>query len=304
MRVHLPAWVALVSVTAYVACSGSDATKAEQEAGGAAGEGGESSSSGGSSNVAGSKNGGGTQSVVGGQAGEAASGGAAVVGQGGAQGGDDAGMLGGSGPDAGGAGGAGQEPVDMSLPAACPGVIGDYTLKTGTESADHYLVADLGGKQLIFGLGGDDVFDEDYAGQDCLLGGPGDDEFTSSGEFASYFFGGSGADLFHLNNPYGYFHVVDMESADTIGLKQSTFNFLNGSIGSTPSETQLLSLPGYAQGNASIPNGEGAALVYDPNDGTLWRDMDRGDKTSGANQIGTIHNYATYQFDINDFELE
>jgi hypothetical protein len=217
-------------------------------------------------------------------------------------------MLGGAGSDtagAGGAGGAGGEAaVDMSLPAACPGVIGDYTLKVGTENADHYLVADLDGQQLVFGLGGDDVFDFDYAGQDCLLGGPGDDEFTSSGEFASYFFGGPGADVFHLTNAYGYFNVADMEAGDTITLSQTPFNFLIGQSGSTPDPTAVVSVAGYATGAASAPNGEGGVLVYDPNDGSLWRDTDRGDKTTGANKVGTILNYSTYTFDINDFEIE
>lgn len=288
-----------------MACSGSDASKAVPEAGGAGGEGGDSVAAGGSNANAGSKNSGGSLGVVGGQGGDSSLGGAPVVGQGGAQGGQDSGMLGGAGSDSAGAGGAGGETaVDMSLPAACPGVLGDYTLKVGTENADHYLVAALDGKQLVFGLGGDDVFDYDYAGQDCLLGGPGDDEFTSSGEFASYFFGGPGADVFHLTNAYGYFNVADMEAGDTITLSQTPFNFLIGQSGSTPDPTAVVSVPGYATGSASAPNGEGGVLIYDPNDGSLWRDTDRGDKTTGANKVGTILNYSTYTFDINDFEIE
>ncbi|HVY28589.1 MAG TPA: hypothetical protein VHB79_18665 [Polyangiaceae bacterium] len=304
MRVHLPALLALASATSYVACGSSDASKTVPEAAGAGGEGGEStSSSGGSSNVAGSKNSGGSLNMVGGQAGES-SGGAAASGLGGASGGDS-GMLGGAaGSEAAGAGSGGEGPVDMSLPAACPGVIGDYTLKVGTDGADHYALADLNGKNLIFGLAGDDVFDRDTTGEDCLLGGPGDDDLTSSGEFATYLFGGPGADTFHLATTYDEFHVQDMESADTIALLQSAYPFLVGQPGDTIAATQLYSLAGYSTGAASIPAGEGAALVYDPNNGLLWQDTDRGDNTTGQKQIGDIANYSSYTFDADDFVLE
>src|SRR5258706_8047127 len=97
-------------------------------------------------------------------------GGAPVGGQGGAAAGAGSMLGGAAGADMASAGAGGEMPLDMSLPAACPGAIEDYTLKVGTDGADHYLVADLNGKNLVFGLGGNDVFDYDYAGQDCLIG--------------------------------------------------------------------------------------------------------------------------------------
>jgi hypothetical protein len=302
MRVHLPALLALVSAASYVACGSADASKAVPETGGAGGEAGESTSSGGSNNVAGSKNSGGSLSMVGGQGGES------TAGQGGASG-SDGGMVGGAaGADtaSAGAGGSGDTTGDMSLPAACPGVIGDYTLKVGTESADHYLLADLNGKNLIFGLGGDDVFDYDTAGEDCLIGGPGNDDFTSPGEFASHFFGGSGADVFHITKDYATFNVEDMESdTDSISLLQTAFPFLLGTPGSPLDAQQVLSIPGYATGAASIPASEASgAIVYDPNDGSVWRDLDRGDNKTGQRQIGKIANYSSYTFSADDFVLE
>lgn len=303
MRVHLPALLALASATTYVACGSSDAAKAVPEAAGAGGEGGEStSSSGGSSNVAGSKNGGGSANMVGGQAGES-SGGAATSGQGGASGGDS-GMLGGAaGAETTGAGGEG--PVDMSLPAACPGVLADYTLLVGTDGDDVFTTQDVGGKKLIFGLDGMDTYPKEHGGDDCIVGGPGDDDFTNSDEFANYYFGGAGADTYHIDTTGNYVQIADLEHGDIIALNQVKFAFLTGNAGDIPSSTQVFAVPGYSTGTTSGVI-EGSSIVYDPNSGELWLDYDGGVKGSSVNdkQILTVLNKDSYTFDVDDFELE
>jgi hypothetical protein len=44
--------------------------------------------------------------------------------------------------------------------------------------------------------------------------------------------------------------------------------------------------------------------VYDPATGGLWQDTDRGNITSGATQIATILNAASYTYDLEDFILD
>ena len=302
MRAHLPALIALVSVSTYAACGSSDVRKVSQ-AGGAAGEGGVAAMGAGSPSTGGSLNAGaGAPSESAGQAGITGFGGASLGGM------SDAGQAG-LGASAGndGASGAGQAgaPSEYALPAECPGVVGDYTLVVGTDQQDTFSELQQDGKALVFGLNGADVFDADYAGQDCLLGGPGDDVFTSSSEASSYFFGGPGDDTYHLTNDYNYFYLVDMEADDVVTLSLTAFDFLVGAPGNNPAADQILSLPGYSLGNASIPASQNAgAIVYDPDNGQLWADTDRGDKTSGATQIGTILDFASYVFDRYDFTLD
>jgi hypothetical protein len=304
MRVHLPALIALVSVTTYVACGSSDPSSADQEAGagGALGEGGEPSSSGGSEDTAGSKNTAGDSSMAGSSAGPGGEGGGASSAEGGA-----GGVA--AGGDANGAqAGAGGAPDEGGLPAACPGVLGDYTQVDGTTGPDTFTSTQLEGKLLVFGLEGDDVFDRNHSGNDCLVGGPGDDDLTNPGESASYLIGGAGADTFHLvaqtNN---YAQIADMSAEDTIGLSKTTFTFLGGTAGATVASYQLYSLADYEAGTGSIPAGEGAALVYDPATGGIWQDLDRGVKGSSqadAAQIATVLNHASYTFDPEDFVLD
>jgi hypothetical protein len=302
MRIHLPALIALASATTYAACGSSDASKALQE-GGAGGEAGETAGSGGSNNAAaGSKNGGGSANNVAGQAGENSSGGQ-TTGQGGASGGDS-GMLGGaSGTDAAGAGGSGETPGDMSLPAACPGVLADYTLLVGTSGDDAFTTQDVGGKKLIFGLEGMDSFPKEHGGEDCIVGGPGDDDFTNSDEFANYYFGGGGADTYHIDTTGNYVRIADMASGDVIALSKVTFTFLTGASGDVPQSTQVLAVPGYSTGTSSGVV-EVSSIIYDPTSGELWLDTDGGVKGVNDKQILTIVNKDGYTFDIDDFELE
>ncbi len=307
MRVHLPAVFAFLSAAAYVACGASDPSIADQEDGGAGGEGGDGANAGGASNsAAGAQNGGGSKSNPGGgEGGLVEIGGAATAGAGGAGLGGDSGMLGG----AAGAGGAGEPLDENAFPSEC-GVVGDYLTQDGTTGPDTFTSVQLGmnnSKVFARGLEGDDVFEFNNEGQDCLVGGAGDDELSAPGEFASILFGGSGADLFHLrytsNN--GPSVILDMTSEDTIGILKTTFNFLAGDPGATPLDTQVMALAGYEAGTTAIPNGEGAVLVYDPETGGLWLDVDRGMKDlDDTGQLISIANFGDYVFDINDFVIE
>ena len=307
MRVHLPALVALVSATTYVACGSSDNSLADQESAGASGEGGDASSSGGSKSTAGSSNVAGTKNSAGG---DSNNGGAPTAP--GGEGGVAGGSLGGGGGSAGdepvgGEGGGAGAPAETGLPAACPGVIADYTLLEGGDEPDTFTNQQLNGKVLARGFGSDDIF-ETNVGQDCLVGGPGDDDFTSASEGVSYFVGGAGADSFHLavgsNN---YTRIADMTAEDTIGLSKATFTFLAGTVGATPFDSQVYSVADYEAGTGTVPAGEGATIVYDPATGGLWQDIDRGLKGSSQNdasQIATVLNAAAYTYDIDDFVLD
>lgn len=303
MRVHLSALIALVSATSYVACGSSDPTDSDQDAGAGGGlaDGGEPSSSGGSKNSAGSKNTAGDTSPAGASGGPAGEGGGAGEALGGAGGaGGDAAIAGGAG--------AGGAPVETGLPAACPGVLADYTQLDGTTGADTFMTAQLSGNVLAFGLEGDDVFERDGNGGDCLVGGPGDDDLTNPGESASYLIGGSGADTFHLSNlGNNYTFIVDMSADDSIGLSKTNYSFLVGTAGDPPPDWQVLEIVDYEAGTGSVPAAETAAIVYDPATGGIWRDLDRGLKGSSqgdATQIATIVNHASYTFNLDDFVLD
>jgi hypothetical protein len=295
MRVHLPALLALVSATTYVACGSSDPANSDQE-GGAGGEGGALTAPGGTPSTGGSQSNpgggeGGVPLVVAGMPGGGA-GGAAAGGEGGVGGGGE----GGAAPDDG-------------FPAACPGAIGDYLQIDGTTAPDTFTLAQLSmndGKVYALGLDGDDVFELDNAGQDCLVGGTGDDDFSIPGESGSVMYGNDGADVYHLeftssNAPSV---IADMTSEDTIALALQSNTFLYGQAGAVPDATQLFSVADYEAGTGSIPAGEGAAIAYDPATGGLWRDDDRGTKGTNASQYVKIGNPGSYTFDINDFVLE
>jgi hypothetical protein len=293
--------LAVVSVTGcFVACGSSDHARSDQD-GGAGGEGGSEAgaptTSGGSNSSAGSQNSAGMSSNANaGQGGEAGAGAAATAGAGGE-----------GGSSSGGAGGEGGAPTDGALPAACPGVIGDYTQVEGTAGDDIYMETDLVGKRLVFSREGVDTFEAGGDGGDCLVGGPGDDHFSSPSEMASYFVGGAGADTYHIDTQVNIVRIVDMEAADTIALSVNAFPFLFGDPGDTAQPGQVYALEGYSAGTASIPVGEGSAIVYDPTTGELWRDDDRatkGSSTGGEFQLGTILNHDGYQFSLDDFVLE
>lgn len=79
---------------------------------------------------------------------------------------------------------------------------------------------------------------------------------------------------------------------------------LAAAVGAAPYDTELYSVVDYEAGTGSIPTGEGAALVYDPATGGLWRDTNRGDNTSGASAIAVIANHASYSYDIDDFTVD
>lgn len=302
MRVHLPALLALASAVTYAACGSSDTTKTLPE-GGAAGEGGDSTSAGGKSNVAGSQNGGGSLNMVGGQTGEGGAG-APATGQGGASAGDSGMLSGAAGTEAAaGAGGSGDTTGDMSLPAACPGVIADYTLLVGTAGDDVFTTLDVGGKKLIFGLDGMDTYPKEHGGDDCIVGGPGDDDFTNSDEFANYYVGGAGADTYHIDTSGNYVHIADLEHGDIIGLSKVKFPFLTGNAGDIPSSTQVLAVADYSTGTSSGVV-EASSIIYDPNSGELWLDVDGGAKGVNDRQILTVINKGSYTFDVDDFELE
>jgi hypothetical protein len=301
MRLHLSAWLALVSAaTAYTACGSSDESKAV----GAAGEGGENGDAaagagGNSPSTAGSQNNGGSQNAAAGLGGDIAaggnSGGPALGGQ----------SAGGAAAGAGGAGGDGGAP-DSGLPAGCPGMLEDYTQLIGTSDGDAYVTAQLDNKQLVFGLAGDDTFGKSNDGGDCLVGGPGEDDFTSSTEQATYFVGGAGADTYHIDSVNNYVHIADMESVDTIGLSKVAFPFFSNAVGDVPNQFQLVSAPGYATGTVSAC-GEGSCIVYDPNTGELWRDSDgyaKGSSSDDAFVIGTIVNHEAYVFSLDDFVID
>jgi hypothetical protein len=303
MRVHLSAWLALASVATYAACGSSDGTRTDQDAGaGGLGEGGETSA-GGSTSTAGSKNTAGSTSTAGSKNGLGGEGGSgADGGSGGASAGE-----GGTGGDVplGGEGGAAGAPPDTGLPAACPGVIGDYTVVTGTDGPDTFTAEQQTGKALILGLEGDDVIDRDPAGGDCLVAGPGDDDLTNPGEGMSYMIGGAGADTFHLiGQRNNYAQIVDMSAEDSIGLSKTTFPFLAGTTGDSPFDYQVVTVADYAAGTGLVPNGEGAAIVYDPATGGLYEDLDRGNNTTGATQLATILNHGSYTFELTDFVLD
>jgi hypothetical protein len=233
--------MALVSATTYVACGSSDNSLADQEAG-ASGEAGDANDSGGSKSTAGSSGVAGTKSSAGG---DSSNGGA--PGAPGGEGGLAGSSLGGGGGSAGdepvgGDAGAAGAPAETGLPAACPGVIADYTLLEGGDEPDTFTSQQLNGKILARGQGSDDIF-ESNTGQDCLVGGPGDDEFTSASEGVSYFVGGAGADSFHLTvGSNNYTRIADMTAEDTIGLSKATFAFLAGTPGATPFDTQVFSV--------------------------------------------------------------
>jgi hypothetical protein len=205
----------------------------------------------------------------------------------------------------GGEGGAAGAPPDSGLPAVCPGVLADYTTVTGTDGPDTFTTEQQTNKTLILGLEGDDVIDRNHDGNDCLVAGPGDDDLMNPGEAMSYMIGGPGADTFHLvaqkNN---YAQIADMSAEDTIGLSRTTFTYLGGATGGTPYDSQLYAIVDYAAGTGMIPNGEGAAIVYDPATGGLYEDMDRGDNSTGVSQIATVLNHASYTYDITDFVID
>jgi hypothetical protein len=289
----------------YVACGSSDDTRSDQEAGaGGLGEGGEQPSAGGSNSSAGSKNNGGSTNAAGsdhGVAGEglSASGNGPGPGEGGRAG--SGGAPGGEGGESGAAG----APVDTGLPAVCPGVIGDYTVVTGTEGPDTFTTEQQSNKTLILGLEGDDVIDGNFDGNDCLIAGPGDDELTNPGEAMSYMIGGAGADTFHLSaQTNNYAQIADMSAEDSIGLSKTTFTFLGGTTGDSPYDSQLYSIAEYAAGTGMIPSGEGGAIVYDPATGGIYQDIDRGDSTTGMTQIATVLNHASYSYELTDFVLD
>ena len=295
MRVHLPAWLALVSAATYVACGSSDPALEAQE-GGAGGEGGEAIGAGGTSSIAGSKSTGGSNNTVGGEGGAPLTiGGMPAGGIGGADLGEAGGMV-------GGAGGAG--PDQPSVPAVC---LENLTIE-GTSGPDTFTNDQLNmnaSKVTAIGFEGDDVFEYNYAGQDCLAGGAGDDDLSAPGEYGSYMMGGEGADVFHFTLTGGNTPsiIVDMNAEDTIGFDKTNF-LLTGVVGATPFSTEVMELADYEAGTGTIPIGEGAAIVYDPATGGLWRDTDRGDNTTGATQLAIIENHASYTFDLNDFVID
>jgi hypothetical protein len=298
MRVHLPALIALVSATTYVACGSSDPSKAQQ-AGGEGGAGGEAPSSAGKSNTAGSQNGGGSKN----NAGEAGMTSGGVPANAGAAG-SEAGGAGAAGESAGGMSSAGGAPPDgVSLPTACPGPASGYTLVTGTATDDHFLAADVSGTKLVFGLDGADIFDLEHGGNDCLVGGPGDDDFTNPDEFANYYVGGPGADTYHISTTGNFVRIADMEPDDEIRLSQTKFTFLAGAAGDTVSDTQLILVPGYSLG-ASSGVVEASSLVFDSSEGELWLDVDGGAKGVNDRLILTILNHDDYNFDPDDFVIE
>jgi hypothetical protein len=298
----------LVSVTAYVGCGSSDGSRAEQD-GGAGGEGGEApTSAGGKNNVAGSQNSGGNANQAGGQGGDLGAAGSSAAGAGGAAGGMSTGGVNAGGEANGAAGnaGAGGDTGDaFAVPAACPVPQEGFVQVVGTEEADTFLLADVSGKKLIFGLGGDDIFPHEHGGDDCLVGGPGNDDFSNSDEFANYYVGGPDADTYHIDTTGNYVRITDMAAGDTISLSVATFAFLTGTIGEPPNSLQVKAVAGYSTGTPSGVT-EGGSIVYDPSTGELWQDFDGGIKGSSVNdkQILTILNKDGYQFDVNDFLLE
>jgi hypothetical protein len=306
MRVRFPALLALASVTTYVACGASDPSKAAQEEG-AGGEAGDSTSAGGKSSAAGSQNGGGSLNNPGGQGGTDSGTGATAGNVDGGTGNEaGAGGVVGSAGDAG-AGAGGETGTDTStLPTACPGVIADYTTLVGSAADDAFTGPDVNGKKLIFGLEGADTFPAEHGGDDCLVGGAGDDDFTNSDEFANYYVGGPGADVYHISTTGNYVRIADMEPADELSLKQTSFAFLTGAAGDTVNANQIHAIPGYS--TTGTPSGvvEASSLVYDPTTGELWLDADGGIKGSSLDdrQILTILNHQGYTFDIDDFVLE
>jgi hypothetical protein len=302
MRVHLPALIALVSASTYVACGSSDPSKTE-EAGGVGGAAGEAGiTTGGKSSGAGTQSGGGSKNNAG-EAGMTTGGVAANAGAAGSE----AGGAGAAGESAGGmsSGAAGAPPDDMSLPAVCPGLLDDYTLLSGSAGDDHFLAADVSGKKLIFGLGGADIFDTEHGGDDCLVGGPGDDDFTNSDEFANYYVGGAGADTYHISTTGNYLRIGDLEAADELSFEQATFTYLLGAAGDNVNANQLHSVSGYSTGTSSGVV-EGSSLVYDPSTGELWQDFDGGVKGSSVSDklILTVLNHDSYTFDPDDFVIE
>lgn len=298
MRVHFPALIAVVSVTGcFVACGSSDHSRSDHD-GGAGGEGGTEagapSTSGGSNSSAGSQSSAGMSSN-------------ANAGQGGDSGASAAATGGEGGTSSGGAGGEGGAPPDNALPAACPGVLDDYTEVEGTSGDDLYIADDLAGKRLVLSREGIDTFEAGGDGGDCLVGGPGDDHFSSPSDAASYFVGGAGSDTYHIDTQANFVRIADMEAADTIALSVNAFPFLFGDPGDTAQSSQVYSIAGYSAGTGTIPVGEGSAIVYDPTTGELWRDDDRVTKGSSPTaefQLGTIVNHEGYQFSLDDFVLE
>lgn len=302
----------MVSVATYVACGSNDDTRTAQEAGaGGLGEGGGDPSGGGSKSTAGSKNNGGNLNVagadVGGAAGESGAGASAggTAGSGGAAG-EGGGSSGGEAGASGGAGGAPEVP-DFTFPAACPGPAESYTTLTGTSEDDMFTTLQLDGKVLAFGSSGNDDFGMSYGGDDCLVGGPGDDNFSSSNEGGTTtFVGGSGVDTFHIEYNNDYIRIADMESGDKIALNVETFQFLTGNSGDVPAVAQVVSVPDYSAGTG-MATAEASCIVYDPKTGELWRDTDgytKGSSPYDAQRLGQIINFASYTFDLNDFELD
>jgi hypothetical protein len=146
-----------------------------------------------------------------------------------------------------------------------------------------------------------------YGGDDCLVGGPGDDNFSSNNEGGiTTFVGGSGVDTFHIEFNNDYIRIADMASGDKIALNVETFSFLTGASGEVPAATQVVSVPDYSAGTGTA-TAEASCIVYDPNTGELWRDSDgytKGSTLNDAQRLGLIINFATYTFNLNDFELD
>jgi hypothetical protein len=232
------------------------------------------------------------------------------TGTGGAEGGAVSALAG-----AGGEGGGSEEPIDPNaFPEECPGAPSDYVALDGGAEPDTFTGPQLdqtvpdGTYSQVFarGFAGNDTFEYNNAGADCLLGGDGDDDFSLPGEYGSVIVGGSGADVYHLrfepNNTAT--QIVDMAGEDTIGISLAGFTFLAGTAGNPPYDTQLHSVPDYEAGTGVVPNGEGAAIVYDPATGGLWLDEDRAMKGQTEVQLLRIGNPGSYTYDINDFVLD
>ncbi len=236
---------------------------------------------------------GGSSSTGGSHSGGAGTGGDNLGGGGAGTGGDN---LGGGGAGTGGStnpvveicedpelgmGGAGNERC-APFPPEC-GDPDDYDHALfGTEGEDALFSS---GKEVIFGLEGDDDFDG-YTSGACIVGGDGDDYliFSSHGlSTADVGVGGPGTDTWRLvSYLVAPVRLVDVEADETINL---SFGANEGSTGDEFVEF----IENFGGTNAELTKATTRG-VYDPTNGKIWYDSDGNASTSSPVHVGTVAN--------------
>lgn len=246
----------------------------------------------------------------GGSSGDGSSGAPALGGAGGTEIGGAAGE-GGSG-DAGGSGGeggSGTNPGTPTLPAACPGVIGDYTLVQGTSSSETFGLDPLTeGADFVHGRGGNDVL-EASGGDDCYLGAAGMDrlEHGIPGDGTDHLLGGPDRDDFVLVGTGGLADIVDFgaaETTDVIIFVRAGFGLTGAAAGAIPVANRQTSASDLSAGaNSELCAAATPCIIYDSTDGEILFDAD-GASPGSAVLVARIRGFQNLTFDWANVELE